>query len=297
MLSTAILAPRDLIRDTAAAQRMSLLFDQILIWPLDRVEVDADVMRTTKAEIDFLRERGLVRTFGLRVPQLFRIKREDGSEFDPLGQAAIEGDFMLPIDWVPISEGGPDFETNADRIVYRMAQQCKIGDEPIVSFANPTSLVRAELGIPDAIQVSLDSIPMPDGTMPWEDFLAFRNDSETKARLRAFRVWLRKISASSTSAKEIEDELLTLLHDYTAFMDIQKIKYERGVIHTLLTSAASVVAHLATLNFSQALLEVLSLRGHGLDLRAAELTAPGREIAYISRSRQFLRTKAFTPSV
>ena len=82
-------------------------------------------------------------------------------------------------------------------------------------------------------------------------------------------------------------ELEALIEDYKKYMDIQHQKHSRGVLCTLLTSAAAVVANLESGNYSDALLSLLGVRGHKLALEEAELSAPGRELAYLVKAAEF----------
>ena len=66
-------------------------------------------------------------------------------------------------------------------------------------------------------------------------------------------------------------ELEALIEDYKKYMDIQHKKHSRGIISTVLSSAAAVVAQLETGNYSEALLAMFGMRGHKLALEEAEM--------------------------
>lgn len=174
-------------------------------------------------------------------------------------------------------------------MVYGIAKQLMCNDAPVIAHATPKNIVSENHEMPVALQVTLKGIPLPAENMPWEDFLQFRSDSENSARLRALRLWLQKRGTALENERIMQEELEALLHDYRTYMNIQKIKYGDGLISTLVTTTAEVIAHSASLNFGLALKSILDIRKQNIALTEAELKAPGREVSYIARAQDWLR--------
>lgn len=181
-----------------------------------------------------------------------------------------------------------EFEHEADRVVYGIARQLMCDDTPVIAHAKPKNIVSENCDMPVALQVTLKGIPLPAENMPWDDFLQFRSDPENSARLRALRLWLQKRGTTIENEKIMQEELEALLHDYRTYMKIQKIKYGDGLISTLVTTTAEVIAHSASLNFGLALKSILDIRKQNIALTEAELNAPGREVSYIARAQDWL---------
>jgi hypothetical protein len=290
MLSKAIMAPRDLLRDTRQAQRICLLFDRVLIWPLDRIQVDKDEAERTEAELDFLREHGVVLKVGHHFPPLFSFGSADGTSWSPNDVTSKNCDIVLPFAALTASNAvAAAFDYECDRVVYGIAKQLTYGKAPVSAYAMPKNMADGNPSVPVALRVTLSNIPMPAENMPWEDFLQFRANPDTSARLRALRLWLQKRGTEVESESTLQDELETLLHDYRAHMNVQKIKHGDSVISTIVTATADVISHLTSFNFGSALKSVLDLRQHNIALTEAELKAPGREVSFIAKAQDFLR--------
>lgn len=289
MLSRAIIAPRDLIRDTPEAQRIALLFDHILVWQIDRKDVGKDEAARTENELTYLREQGLALKVGFDIPPIISFQSADGTSWSPFDFASKDCDLVLPFHAVGSHTAKEyEFEHEADRVVYGVARQLMYNDTPVIAHAKPKNLVTDNQEMPVALEVTLKGIPLPAENMPWDDFLQFRNDPENSARLRALRLWLQRRGTSIESERFMQEELEALLHDYRTYMKIQKIKYGDGIISTLVTSTAAVVSHTASLNFGLALKSILDIRTQNIALTEAELKAPGREVSYIARAQDWL---------
>src|SRR3989344_6394283 len=252
MLSRAIMATRDLINDTAEAQRLALFFDHILIWPIDRRDLkftaaDKEEYQRLSAEIDYLSKKKVVVRVGHNGPRLIEVKpAPDGNSWNPFSAVWPENcDLVLPfqaLDNIPQpSELG--IEEHANHIICHLSAKLKYKDAPVTAHVKTRNLPKSE-GPPSALEVCLKKVPMPPENMPWEDFLQFKNDEENVQRLLALRHWIQKQARSLESASLIQEELESLLQDYQKYMDLQHKKHGEGIISTVMVASSEALAHL-----------------------------------------------------
>lgn len=285
VLGKALIGTKDIIRETREAQRLSLFFDSLAIWSLSRKQMDAAEGQRVDSEIEYLRSEGVVATVGIDVQLPINIKTANGVVTkNPFG----DRDIRLPIGWLSGDMEKEKFEFEADAVVYRASKFLRYNDAPVVAHVNPTSIPESAEHMVAGLEVCIRAVPMPDEDMPWETFLDFRRDAENIAKLRALRLWVQKRATSEDSAAVMKDELEALLWDYEKYMKIQKVKFTRGVISTLLTATAQIVAASKLLPLAGGLGKLLEVRSHNLALEEAELKAPGREVAFVSSARTVL---------
>ncbi|WP_296670787.1 hypothetical protein [Sulfuricaulis sp.] len=290
------MATRDLIRDTAEAQRLALFFDHILIWPLDRhnlkfTAADKEEYQSLAAEIDYLSKKEVVVRVGTDGPRFIELKpAADGNSWNPFAALWPENcDLVLPFQ---ILEGlhNPnelDDEETANTIIRNLSGRLRYKDAPVTAHVKTRHLPTSE-GPPSTLEVCLKKVPLPPENMPWEDFLQFRNDEENVQRLLALRHWIQKQASSSEPASLIQEELESLLHDYQKYMDLQHKKHGEGIISTVMVASSEALAHLLDLKIGSALKAIFDLRAHSIALTEAEMTAPGREVSYIVKAREFI---------
>ena len=128
-------------------------------------------------------------------------------------------------------------------------------------------------------------MPEPDERTPWQDIIDFRADPDAKHELIALRRWMRKVNSESLRPAEIAQELDYLLNEYERYMQLHHIKVNKGFLETVVTVTGEVLEHIAKLRFGALAKVPFAVRARHIALREAELTAPGREVAYITRVR------------
>ncbi len=97
---------------------------------------------------------------------------------------------------------------------------------------------------------------------------------------------MQDISRQDYSKKEISDRIDHLLHEYEQHLKFHRLKYTHGTFRVFMTTASEILEGLVRLKFSKVTETLFSLSEKKLDLFEAELSAPGREIAYISNAKQ-----------
>lgn len=138
------------------------------------------------------------------------------------------------------------------------------------------------------LDVAIKALPVLDEATPWSAVLEFRRNPDVQVTLRRFRRWLNTVGASFSSQGELEQELEHLLDEYESHMRLHRLRYEYSTIHAIVTAFAAVLDGLARLNFVAATNAIFSVRERKLALYDAELSTPGRDLAYISRARHTL---------
>ena len=84
---------------------------------------------------------------------------------------------------------------------------------------------------------------------------------------------------------EISEKLEVPLSDYNAYLDRQRIKYQTGIVKTIIVTSLEIAAVLAHFKWASAAKALFVLRRGQEALLEAETKAPGREVAYTDAGR------------
>lgn len=137
-------------------------------------------------------------------------------------------------------------------------------------------------GDSEVIRFAVQSIPEPDlETTPWEKILDFRNNSDTQKLLLYFRHWLNEIKKKPITYHELSEELNYYCAKYEEHIKVQKLKVNYGTLETLLMISAEMLEGLVRLKPSQTVKALFTFKRQQLELREAEIKAPGRDLAYL----------------
>ena len=90
----------------------------------------------------------------------------------------------------------------------------------------------------DVLSVVLKTIPSPRDDVSLEDILEFRADSGARSSLLSLRKWIGTLSTGNASPGECAQELEWLLHQYEEYMQLHKLKIEKGALETVITAGA-----------------------------------------------------------
>jgi len=74
-----------------------------------------------------------------------------------------------------------------------------------------------------------------------------------------------------------------LLQEYTAQLDLNKLKYELGYIETFVTISLEVLENVVKLNLSKAAKVLFDLSRQDISLLEAEQNLPGKELAFLHK--------------
>lgn len=156
---------------------------------------------------------------------------------------------------------------------------------PLLSFAdysNEIPITRRN----NVIEVVINKLPLPSATTPWEAILDYRNDNDTQKSLRALRNWMRNIASKDLPAREIEDELESLMDEFDNHMKLHKLKADTEVLQTLVKAPLGLIENLLRVKPTQIVEPLFVFRKRQISLMEAEINAPGKEIAYIFKANE-----------
>jgi len=142
------------------------------------------------------------------------------------------------------------------------------------------------------LNIALTALPEPDEATPWEAVLDFRADSQAQQALARLRRWLTRGVLESRDPRLLKLELEDSLESYSEHMRLHGIKANKGVLQTLVTLTADVLDSLLHVRFSNAANAIFAFRDRKIALLEAEMSAPGRQVAYIAHA-----VKAFGENV
>ncbi len=159
---------------------------------------------------------------------------------------------------------------------------------PIFSYSSDADALAGSClnkGLGDVVEVVIQAMPQPDELTPWERIIEFRQDQDAKAMALGLRRWMRAIANDCRPRSEIDEELEWLLSEYERYMRLHRMKVNTGVVETVVTLTAQFIENIAKMKLSQAAGLLFVAKHRKIALLEAELHAPGREVAYISKAR------------
>ena len=305
-------------------KQQALLFDQIGIFNLNEIMFDsiAALMDETrkeggflKSELTWLREKEIVFE-----PNIDSIKEEDlrteigeslffrliekGEEYRKLAEKQerthIPENFEeINIDEIDVDEFIEDFNDlsalfesrrEIDSIILRLLSLSMEKTEKITAVTT-LPLIEYTRQIPnskkcDVMQIVINKLPLPDNMTPWEQIIDYRDDPENQKMLLALRRWIRKISAENLSPIEIEEELEWLINEFQNHMKLHKLKANTEILEVMVKAPLEIIEDLVKLKLSKIPESFFAIKKRQLSLMEAEINAPGKEMAYIIKSKE-----------
>lgn len=284
------MAPRDLVLDTAEAQRMALFFDYILIYDsLARNHFDSTQNRQYTADFDYLREQGVALKCVVDMPFSIDFGTSGGRMFNPIEEMKKDCDLLLPFDIDNDLPTKAENETDADHMVRCLSSRLMYKNSPVVAHVTMDHLCTTKLDL-NAVQITLKNVPLPPENIPWDDLIQFRKEEENIAKLRALRLWLQQRAVSNQPPEIVQEELEHLLYEYQKYMNIQHKKFGLGFVSALISSTPEIIANICGLNFGAAMKPLFDIKGRHIALEEGEFSAPGREVSYITKVNEFSST-------
>jgi len=137
----------------------------------------------------------------------------------------------------------------------------------------------------DVIQIVIRKLPLPNNETPWEQIIDYRNDSNTQDHLLSLRSWISRISHQNLPLTEIEEELESLTNDFQKHMSFHKMKANTEILEVMVKVPFEIIENLIKLKLSKIPEPLFALKKRQINLMEAELNAPGREMAYIIKTR------------
>lgn len=138
----------------------------------------------------------------------------------------------------------------------------------------------------DIVNITLNSLPVPDDSVPWEQILEYRSDPDSQSKFLALRHWMSEVARAELTPAEVEEKLAYLVDQYQRHMKLHRMKTNIGTLETIVTTGAEVLGDLASFKWGKAAEALFSLKRRKVALLEGELTAPGNEVAYIVKARE-----------
>ena len=269
-------------KDLRLKQR-TLLFDKFHLWHLaDQESKPPEV----EAELDFLRERGIV---------------ADAPSFD------IEA-FAESLDQIDFTDGFAIVRALEDTLLPEDAEELAMTSardlvnryliKTLVPLPNSDLVPICELPLPaseesprsrDVISIAFTCLPLPDDSCAWEDVLDFKAEAPDKQW--TFRRFIRALATKAQSEAEIRDDIEWTVNEYRKAMETHHIKASQSFVDVFVISPLEIIENLVKFNWSKLAKGALSIRKRKVELLEAEMKAPGRECAYVFDARKRFGTK------
>jgi len=287
--------------DLEDLKRNLLLVDKIAILHDDDWQTDwycRERNPALAADLDWLRDRGIVE----RVESAVAVKSVGELtariDFKPTVEdasgrmSAVPESLMLVLPGTVTDRGAPALVAACD-LCRRVLCEQLMAKYPIhaISLGDPGASLPAWTATPpqaaNVLRVIIEQFPYPDESTSLEQIPEFRSDPNNQRTLVSLRKWASNIAANATAA-EVAHELQHLVGEYEHYMKIHEMKIQRGVWETVITIAAESIEHMLKIQFGQLAKSIFAISSRKVDLLEAELKAPGRDIAYVSRARKYL---------
>ena len=202
------IAPKFLLADPRFAKRAALLFDQILLWPLDP-HLPYDQAVQFHGEMDWLRERGVISYIAPQLP-FFNIVlgHTGGGETNVNEMLRENSDFQVDLLAAQgiVRSSWPELLQRPESIVrgasVLLAHSHGLDTVPLTT--SPEEFVAGEHA---ATIVTLGAVPAPSENTPWQDIVDFRSDDDAMRSHRALRQWIRDMTSSQASPREIGERV------------------------------------------------------------------------------------------
>jgi len=134
------------------------------------------------------------------------------------------------------------------------------------------------------LSIVLKKFPQLSAENNLEAFIDFKQDPEGQIKLARLKDWILETSKKEYSDKEIEQKLDYLLIEYSKHLEIHQLKYNLGIVETLVVTSLEIIESLVKLNFSKAAKVLFDLGKQNVNLLDAEQKLTGKEIAYIQQT-------------
>jgi hypothetical protein len=138
----------------------------------------------------------------------------------------------------------------------------------------------------EVVTITLNLLPVPDESVPWEQIIEYRSDPDSQSKFLALRHWMSEVARAELTPAEVEEKLEHLIDQYRQHMKLHRMKTNIGTLETIVTTSAEVLGDLASFKWGKAAEALFSLKRRQVALLEGELTAPGSEVAYIVKARE-----------
>ncbi|MBX2977824.1 MAG: hypothetical protein KF905_00885 [Flavobacteriales bacterium] len=159
--------------------------------------------------------------------------------------------------------------------------------DPPMDFASVPILSKEHTSVIDedrdseVLQLIIEKLPVPNSDVPLGRVLDFKRDGVNEVHLRGLRLWMYKATTSKEPVTILAEELEYLLAQYSKCMSLHEINHSRSRLQTVVLTGAEWLENIANRQFSKAAKALFSINESKIVLAQAELSAPGKEVAYL----------------
>jgi hypothetical protein len=275
------------------AKQQAILFDGLLTIGLEEFCAGSQgpVSPNSIADIEFIKSRQLI------VPAPYVVIKKGDEDYQMViserrdVEKTIDKPHFISLDDIPDTEVRAFAPDLAARVLAVAIRTHGLNVAPIYHDRLPQWVVDQSVsqGITDpstqnALRVGLNALPLPNVDCPWETIMDFREELYDKKW--GFRRWLTALATKQQTEAEIRDELEWSLNEYTEAMKIHHIKASQSFVDIFVISPLEIIEDLVKFNWSKIAKGALSVKKRKVELKEAEMKAPGRECAYVFDARK-----------
>lgn len=139
------------------------------------------------------------------------------------------------------------------------------------------------------LEVILEKLPIPNENIDWQQIVDYRSDPDTESKFNALRSWMQDIARTDYTKSEIEERIKHILYEYEKHLKLHKLKYQHGKLRIFVTTSLEVLGNTLKLNWGKSAEVLFSLKEKKYDFLESEMSAPGRELAYLSKTDKIFK--------
>jgi len=138
----------------------------------------------------------------------------------------------------------------------------------------------------DVVRLVLNNLPVPKESHSIEDVLAFREEATSQGLTHGLRSWINEMASGKLTPVEIADKLEYLSARYEAMLGVERMERDTGMFETLICTTAEIAESLVKFKWSNIAKKLFEVKHKQVALLKAEMSLPGREVAYIIKARE-----------
>jgi hypothetical protein len=189
----------------------------------------------------------------------------------------------------PLAQDHARLRTLVDELVVRLIclnlrEQTDV--RPYGLLATPPQFATENSVAAAIADVVLASFPIPNEDVAWDRIIEFRSDPDARTKFLSFRRWMANAVQRDLDPKDVSDELEYLINQYKQHMELHRIKYRMGTFRTILTVTADILENVARFRLKNIVDGLFSIHDRKIQLMEAELSVPGRDVAYIVKAQE-----------
>ena len=298
-------------------KRDLLYFDQVHICSHGKIKVldelefmDPEYYNIVQKEFDFLYSKGLLCDFNLSEMMKFSIENFKGNLNDIQGKGFFEiykGYTQIPNPFVLEEYEKYKSEDQANKAYEKYIQSVNQSENEVTRISSALlNLFAAKdksfpllqndnvIGVDPfykskVLEVVLEKLPIPDENIEWQRIIEYRSDPDSQGKFNELRVWMQDISRKDYTKDEIEERIKYLMHEYESHLKLHKLKYSHGTIRILVTTSLDVLENAVKLKWGTVAKSLFSLKEKEYDLLQADMNAPGKEVAYLTKTNNIFK--------